>query len=119
MKKLLLILLLLPSLAIAEPRKIESLLHWWEYSYDRGMIEFPTDPREDVLVQVIKRKGVFYWGHHKCTGDRQILCSDKRKVRGCALTAILRVNRNKREITLGERYTCNDGLLIIKRRGRY
>jgi hypothetical protein len=103
---------------MALPRTIESTLHYWEYSYNQGQ-QFPTDPKQDVVVKVSRKAGVYYWGHHKCSGVKSLVCNDKRNVNGCAKISILRVFGNARRVTLGERFLCDDGLFIVKRRGTY
>ena len=119
MKKLLLLLILLPNLAFAFPREMQATLKWWEYSYESGQ-SFPTNPFDDVTVKVVKRDGSFYWGRKECSGDsKSLLCRKQSKVSGCPLTSLLRVDAKTKRITLGERYECKDGLFVVKRRGRY
>jgi len=119
MKKLLLILILLPNLAFAFPREMQATLKWWEISYESGQ-EWPVDGFMDVTVKVVKRDGSFYWGRKKCTGDKKaLLCRKQSRVSGCPLTAILRVTAKTKRITLGEKYYCKAGLFVVKRRGRY
>jgi hypothetical protein len=99
---------------------MQATLKWWEYSYNQGVLEFPTDPRQDVTVKVVKRAGSFYWGKSKCSGDNKtLLCRKQGKVSGCPLTSILRVTAKTKRVTLGEKYYCKSGLFVVKRRGLF